>query len=153
MFGTALLRNLAPLSECANYLIKTVDPKIHSKMVALREKMIRESAHVQAICSISPSLHTTLGIIVNRISGRHTDSNDAKGVWAVMFALGNFTGGEVLFDMGEKKNRVMTRFRSGDVILLKAANVYHEVRHWDGDLRVTVVYYSKNFVWTEYNAL
>jgi hypothetical protein len=143
---------LAPLSECANYLIKSVDPEVYLKMVALREKMIEKSAHVQAICAISPSLHTTLGIIVNRISGRHTDSTDAKGVWAVMFVLGNFTGGEVVFDKG-KKNAVTTRFRSGDVILLKAADVQHEIRHWKGDLRVTVVYYSKSFVWTEYNAL
>jgi len=147
--GTALLRDLAPLSECANYLIKTVDPEMHKKMEELREKMIREAAHVQSICSISPSLHTTLGIIVNRISGRHRDAADGKGVWAVMFVLGNFSGGEAVFSM-ESGKEVTTRFRSGDVILIKARDVWHEIKHWEGDLRVTLVYYSKEAVWTEY---
>jgi hypothetical protein len=150
VLGTALLRNLGPVSECANYLIKTVDPKMHSKMVELREKMIRESAHVQAICAVNPSLHTTLGIIVNRISGRHKDSNDAQDVWAVMFVLGNFTGGEAVFSMPDGQE-VTTRFKSGDAILLKARNVFHEIKVWEGDLRVTLVYYSNKAVWTEYN--
>jgi hypothetical protein len=70
-----------------------------------------------------------------------------------MFALGNFTGGEIVFDNGKKENAVTTRFRSRDVILLKAGDVYHEVRHWEGALRVPVVYYSKKIVWEEYGAL
>lgn len=119
-------------------------------MAELREKMIRVSAHVQAICAISPSLHSTVGVIVNRISGRHKDYTDAKGVWAVMFVLGNFKGGEAVFSMGGGKE-VTTRFRSGDAVLLKARDVLHEIKHWEGDLRVTVVYYSKEALWAEYN--
>ena len=149
MFGTALLRNLAPLSECMNYLIKTVDPELHGKMVELQDKMVRESAHVEAICAISPSLHCTMGVIVNRISGRHRDYNDAKGVWAVMFVVGNFKGGEAVFSMPGGKE-VTTRFQSGDVILIKARDVVHEIRNYEGDLRVTLVYFTKSFIWTEY---
>ena len=120
-------------------------------MAQLREKMIRESAHVQAICAVTPALHTTLGIIVNRISGFHKDSTDAKGVWAVMFALGYFEGGEAVFSMPSSPGKeVTTRFRSGDAVLLKARDVYHEIKHWEGDLRVTMVYYSRESVWIEY---
>jgi len=118
-------------------------------MVALREKMVRESAHVQAICAISPSLHATLGVIVNRVSGHHRDSKDAQDVWAVMFVLGNFEGGEAVFNMpGGKK--VTTRFRSGDVVVLKARDVFHEIMDYEGDLRVTLVYYTRHAVWKEY---
>jgi hypothetical protein len=144
-----LLRDLAPVSDCMNYLIKTVDPTMHSKMVELREKMVRDSAHVQAICAISPSLHSTLGIIVNRVSGRHRDSKDAQDVWGVMFVLGNFEGGEAVFSMPGGQE-VTTRFRSGDVILLKARDVFHEIKNYKGDLRVTLVYYTGHAVWKEY---
>ncbi len=65
--------------------------------------MIRVSAHVQAICAISPSLHSTLGIMVNRLSGRHQDSTDAKDVLAVMCVLGKFKGGEGVFSMADGK--------------------------------------------------
>ena len=113
--------------------------------------MIKESAHVQAICAITPSLHITLGIIVNPRSGRHKDSTDAKGVWTVMFALGNFEGGEVVFSMNKSREKeVTTRFRSGDAVLLKARDVFHEIEHWEGDLRVTLVYYSKEYILKEY---
>lgn len=118
-------------------------------MVELQNKMIERSAHVQAICAVSPALHTTLGIIVNRLSGRHKDSTDAEGVWTVMFSFGNFKGGEVVFSMPGGKD-VTTRFRSGDAILLKARDVVHEIRVWEGELRVTLVYYTQNSVWIEY---
>lgn len=118
-------------------------------MVELQNDMITRSAHVAAICAISPSLHTNLGIIVNRISGRHKDSTDAEGVWGVMFVFGNFKGGEAVFSMGDK-NEVVTRFRTGDAILLKARHVVHEIRVWEGDLRVTIVYYTQNSVYEEY---
>jgi len=147
--GTMLLRDLALLSECTNYLIKTVDPEMHKKMEQLQEKMIWEAAHVQSICSISPSLHTTLGIIVNRISSCHRDAADRKGVWAVMFVLGNFRGDEMVFSM-ESGKEVTIQFWSRDVILIKARDIWHEIKHWEGDLRVTLVYYLKEVVWTEY---
>lgn len=120
---------------------------MHATMVELLEKMIQASAHVQAICPVNPSLHTTLGIIVNRISGRHRDSNDAKGVFGVMFVLGNFKGGGAVFSMCVMEKEVATRFRSGDAILLKARDIFHEIKVWEG---VTLVYYSKKAVWTEY---
>ena len=102
---------------------------MHKKMVELREKMVRKSAHdVQASCAVSPSLQATSGIIVNRISGAHKDSTDAKGVWAVMFVLGTFQGGEAVFSMTGRKE-VTTRFRSGDVVLLKARDMVHEIKH------------------------
>jgi len=105
---------------------------------------------MQSICSISLSLHTTLGIIVNRISGHHLrDAADRKSVWVVMFVLGNFRGGEAVFSM-ESGKKVTTQFRSRDVILIKARDVWYEIKHWEGDLRVTLVYYLKEAVWTEY---
>jgi hypothetical protein len=45
---------------------------------------------------------------------------------------------------------VTTRFRSGDVILLKARDVFHEIKNYKGDLRVTLVYYTGHAVWKEY---
>lgn len=147
--GMEVLRDLAPLSECANFLIKTVDREGHEQMAELQKKMIKRSAHVEAICAVSPALHTTLGIIVNRISGRHKDSTDAEGVWGVMFVLGSFKGGEAVFSMTGKKD-VTTRFRPGDAVLLKARDVVHEIRVWEGSLRVTLVYYTQNSVWIEY---
>lgn len=143
-----LLDDLSLLSEFSNYLIKTVDEGIHKKMVRLREKMIKSTPHVKAICAVSPSLHSTIGIIVNRRSGPHKDATDAKGSWAVMFVLGKFDGGEV--DMECSGVSITSRFSTGDVILLRARDVTHSIKEWKGSLRVTIVYYSKQSVWAEY---
>jgi hypothetical protein len=144
-----VLRALAPLSICANFLIETVDKDCHWRMGELRKQMIRRSAHVQAICAVSPALHTTLGIIVNRRSGRHKDTRDAKECWSVMFVFGNFEGGEVVLSLDGKKE-VVTRFRSGDAIVLKARDLFHEIKVWEGQIRMTLVYYSHDSVWEEY---
>ncbi|KAF8162382.1 hypothetical protein BJ912DRAFT_1068847 [Pholiota molesta] len=135
--GLDLLKKLAPLSTCANYLIETVDKDCHWKMVKLRKQMIERSAHVQAICAVSPALHTTLGIILNRRSGRHKDTRDAKECWSVMFVFGNFTGGEIILSL-DGKEEVVTRFRSGDAIVLKARTLFHEIKTWGGELRLTL---------------
>ena len=149
IFRTKLLWNLAPLSECMNYLIKTVDLELHDKMVELRDKMVRDSMHVEAICAISPSLYCTMGVIVNQISGSHRDYNNTKGVWVMMFLLGNFKGSEVVFSMpGDKE--VTTRFQSGDTILIKVWDVVHEIKNYESDLRVTFVYFTLsglNMIW------
>lgn len=144
-----LLKNLAPLADCANYLIRTVDKDSYQKMVKLRNCMVNRSPHVQAICAVTPALHTTLGIIINRRSGRHKDSTDADGFWGVMFVLGDFKGGEIVFSI-DGKNEITTRFASGDAILLKARHVFHEIKVWTGNIRVTLVYYTQNSVCLEY---
>ena len=132
MFRTKLLWNLALLSECINYLIKTVDLELHGKMMELRDKMVWDSTHVEAICAISPSLHCTMGVIVNQISGSHRDYNNTKGVWAMMFLLGNFKGSEVVFSMPGGKE-MTTQFQSDDTILIKTWDVVHEIKNYEGD--------------------
>ncbi len=145
--GMKLLQDLSSLAELSNYLIKLVDPDIHERMVLLRETMIKRSAHSMAICTVDPSLHTSLGIIVNRRSGTHRDSTDAKDSWAVMFPLGIFSGGDIEFP----KLGLTSRYRSGDVVLLRAREVEHAVKEWSGLVRVTLVYFSKESVWKEYS--
>ena len=150
--GMKFLDEMVPLADCANLLIKTVDKKCFDKLSSLREKMIKQSPHVKSICAVTPSLHSTFGVVSNRISGRHRDSKDAAGIWAVIFVIGSFTGGEMIFSMTEENNKdVIVPFKSGDAILLKARDVYHEVKVWDGDIRITLVYYTTNAVVEEYS--
>ena len=146
--GMQVLDDLALLSHFANKLIKTVDIGMYQQMVDLRETMIAQSPHVKAICSVSPSLHSTVGIILNRQSGNHRDATDAQDSWAVMFVFGQFEGGEV--DLAYEGNKYSCRFSNGDAIVLRAGEVEHRIRQWQGSLRVTIVYYSKESVWVQY---
>ncbi|PPQ85955.1 hypothetical protein CVT26_012662 [Gymnopilus dilepis] len=146
--GMKLLDDLSLLSHYANYLIKAVDRPMYDNMVALRERMIARSPHVKSICAVSPALHSTIGVIVNRRSGNHRDAKDAKDSWAIMFVFGSFEGGEV--DLTYKTSRFVSRFSNGDAIVLRAGQVHHCIREWKGQYRVTIVYYSNNSVWVEY---
>lgn len=142
-----LINDLNPISSLANYLILLVDPTCHQNLVNLREKMTRSAPHVKAICAVDASLHTSLGIIANRRSGSHRDTTDMKEGWAVMFVLGSFSGGRLEF----KDQGVTASFSPGDAVLLKARDVNHAVRDWSGNIRVTLVYFTKESVWKEYS--
>jgi hypothetical protein len=144
--GVRLLKDLAPLAELANYLIKIVDPTMHDHMARLREVMTNERPEVACLCSQDPGLHLTVGLVVNRQSGSHTDSGDAMDSWAVMFSFGEFKGGDLEFeDYG-----IRTRFQPGDAIVLRARELRHGIRPWEGSLRTTVVYFSNESVWKEF---
>ena len=103
--------------------------------------MVWDSTHVEAICAISPSLHCTMGVIINQISGSHRDYNNTKGVWVMMFLLGNFKGSEVVFSMPGGKE-VTIQFQSGDTILIKVWDVVHEIKNYE--LKVTFVYFTSS---------
>jgi len=144
--GMKLLDDLAPLAELSNYLIQMVDKEAYDKLVKARNVMIHARPEVRAICAVDPGLHSTMGLIVNRESGAHTDKRDALDSWAVMFSVGRFCDGDLHFPQYD----IASRFSCGDAIVLRARDVEHGVQQWSGSLRVTIVYYSDDSVWKEF---
>lgn len=146
MSGTLILSQLQDISRQVNYILKVVDEGFHDKLLYLRNKLEREEPYFKCLAAVDPSLHMTVGMVVNRTSGRHKDGNDVKDGWAVTVCLGDHSEGDLEF--GEHK--VRTRFKMGDVILLKARDLLHAVKPWKGSLRVTLVWYTNETIFKYY---
>ena len=119
---------------------------MHSALLASREELKKGYPYVRSICEVHPALHHTLGIILNRRSGIHKDSKDGSA-WAVMFVLGDFSGGEIMMSKGDfskdgEATVVTTPFQPGDAIIFDAQTTYHAIKVWHGCVRVTLVYYT-----------
>lgn len=88
-----LLKDLQFLSHKVNAVFQLVDPHFHAHLVKLRECITARLPLLECFNAIDPLLMEGREFLFNRMSGEHKDSQDPKGAYAGLMALGTFTQG------------------------------------------------------------
>jgi hypothetical protein len=144
--STELLRNLNPLTEIINCIMKEFDPEEAKELDELCDILNRENASLQAVHFISPSLHEGIAIIINcSRSGEHVDHSNTPGTWTPMIVIGSFSGGKIVL----KSQGVRLRYNTGDFIMIKGREEFHEIEEWSRMLRMFYVYFTHESIWKE----
>lgn len=141
-----LVKSMNPLSHRINEVIRGLDPSFHEKLLKLREQTNKHEAFMDAFSKIDCLLLEGREFLFNRLSGLHTDSQDPQLGWAVLFALGDFTGGHV----GLPHLGLRVRLQPGDMILLRGRVVQHEIEPWEGGQRIGVPHFTHTSLWNAF---
>lgn len=109
----------------------------------LNKRLEKNVAFVKALKEIDISLLEGREIIFNREIAEHTDSADPQLGWAVLFALGNFQGGDLLVDsLG-----LRIRLQPGDLIFLRGRVLKHRIDKFTGGQRISIPHFTHTSLW------
>jgi hypothetical protein len=125
--------------------MEVLDPCEAEEMKKLLRIKSEKSASFSVLHAISPSLHEGLAIIYHCRSGKHKDRLNRPHSWTPMCVLGLFEEGAI--DLEELGLRI--HYQPGDFVSIRGREVTHNVEHWKGKLRISLVYYTHDSLWKE----
>ena len=139
-----LYRQFDLLSRKINNTIEHVDPVFFDALKQLNKKATAKHASLAAWKSVDPLLLEGRELLLNRISGRHRDSQDPRLAYAGLYAAGDFkTGGYLYFPQLKLKVRLLP----GDFVLLRGRVLEHEIEAWEGGQRISIPHFTHTSLW------
>ena len=90
---------------------------------------------------MDPLLSEGRELLLNRISGRHRDSQDPKLAYAGLYAAGNFTSGGHLFF---PQLNLRVHLLPGDFVLLRGRVLEHQIEAWEGGQRISIPHFDSH---------
>ncbi|KAI5825013.1 hypothetical protein K523DRAFT_251954 [Schizophyllum commune Tattone D] len=101
---------------------------------------------MRALNTIDPLLLHGRVVLFNRKTPAHTDRQDPMRGWAVLVALGDFSGGDVcLPDL-----KATLRLHPGDAIFLRGRALKHAIGDWDEGQRISIAHFTHKSTWDFY---
>ena len=143
----ALRRNLFASSIRINSILKHIDPKQHQALEVLGKAVHKKYAFAQALDSIDPLLFEGRAIMWNRQTVLHGDTTDPIRAWVALFVLGKFKKGFLVFP----RLNLRLSYEPGTIVFLRGHILPHEVEAWEGGQRVSVVHFTHQSAWDEFN--
>jgi hypothetical protein len=141
------LSDLNLLSHQVNEALRFLDPHFHNLLCELRKETLKES-FTRGYGAVDCSLQNGREILFNKESEEHVDQNDPQYGWAVLVALGSFTGG----DFSARELGITTRFLPGDMVLVRGRVIKHAIGPFTGQ-RISVPYFTHSSVWEAFDML
>lgn len=141
------MEELDLLSEQVNQVVKLVDPVFYQSLLKLQDA-VQGCSSMKALNSIDQLLFEGRELLFNRQSGPHKDSQDPKGGYAGLYALGNFKGGNLRVNL--LKGSIRMRLEPGDFILLRGRVFEHWVEDWTGGQRIAMPHFTHTSLWKRF---
>ena len=141
-----LYRKFDFLSKKINETTQLVDPKFFDAFTQLHQKAKAKHPSLAAWSGVDPFLFEERELLLNRISGRHRDSQDPKLAYAGLYAAGNFTSGGHLFF---PQLNLRVRLLPGDFVLLRGRVLEHQIEAWEGGQRISIPHFTHTSLWRD----
>ena len=142
-----LRANLFAASHRINSLLELIDPSQHKALTELRKAVHAKYAFARALDSVDPLLFEGRAIMWNRQTRLHADSTDPIRAWVCLFVLGKFKKGYLFIP----RLNLRLSYEPGTIIFIRGHILPHEVEAWEGGQRVSIVHFTHQSVWDEFN--
>lgn len=139
-----VFRDLQVLSHRVNEVFRLVDPVFHANLKELQRRICNAYPLMSCFNAIDPLLMEGREFLFNRISGLHRDSQDPKGAYAGLMALGSFTSGG---DVHIPELNLRVRLLPGDFVAIRGRILTHGIEPWFGGQRISIPHFTHTSLW------
>jgi hypothetical protein len=141
--ATELIPELRLLSTRLNTILKCVDPEHYDAAVRRRDKLHILFPFCKALDSLDNLIFEGREFLFNRETEDHLDGGDPKTGWAILFSLGEHTGGEFVVP----GLNLECNFSPGTLIMVRGRVLRHHVKPFADGQRICIAHFTHEDLW------
>ncbi|QRV79305.1 2OG-Fe(II) oxygenase family protein [Ceratobasidium sp. AG-Ba] len=135
---------MQPLDHRVDYITWLARPDFYEGLRAARP-LYRLNPAFTPFDQVWHSSYHGRALLVNQQSGEHIDTKGVRRAWDVLVAAGEFEGGEIYLVDSD----IHIPFMPGDMVAFDGTSQRHEIRPFNGKLRISHVYFVHRSVLDE----